>query len=75
MRRGQELGLGLRLGLGQNERSVLVGVTLLDYYDAFKLKLLKAYHQLRIGNPLDSNNHVGPLIDKEAVKMYLRERS
>ena len=34
MRRGQELGLGLRLGLGQNERSVLVGVTLLDYYEA-----------------------------------------
>jgi aldehyde dehydrogenase (NAD+) len=27
--------------------------------------------QLRIGNPLDEKNHVGPLIDKEAVKMYL----
>ncbi len=31
---------------------------------------MKAYKQLRIGNPLDENNHVGPLIDKAAVKMY-----
>ena len=30
-----------------------------------------AYKQLRIGNPLDEKNHVGPLIDKDAVKMYL----
>jgi aldehyde dehydrogenase (NAD+) len=34
--------------------------------------LKKAYSQLRIGNPLDSNNHVGPLIDKLAVKAYNR---
>ncbi len=40
-------------------------------YDSFKEKLVKAYGQLRIGNPLDANNHVGPLIDKDAVKMYL----
>ena len=40
-------------------------------YDSFKQKLSKAYQQLRIGNPLDANNHVGPLIDKDAVKMYL----
>jgi aldehyde dehydrogenase (NAD+) len=40
-------------------------------YDAFKEKLVKAYSQLRIGDPLDSHNHVGPLIDKDAVKMYL----
>ena len=40
-------------------------------YDAFKEKLVKAYSQLRIGNPLDAHNHVGPLIDKEAVNMYL----
>ena len=26
--------------------------------------------QLKIGNPLDENNHVGPLIDKDAVKNY-----
>jgi len=40
-------------------------------YDNFKNKLVNAYKQLRIGNPLDSNNHVGPLIDKDAVGMYL----
>ncbi|MEO8173225.1 MAG: aldehyde dehydrogenase family protein, partial [Sediminibacterium sp.] len=40
-------------------------------YDTFKEKLVKAYGQLRIGNPLDINFHVGPLIDTDAVKMYL----
>lgn len=40
-------------------------------YDSFKEKLIKAYGQLRIGNPLDANNHVGPLIDQAAVNMYL----
>ncbi|SEW40299.1 aldehyde dehydrogenase (NAD+) [Chitinophaga sp. YR573] len=39
-------------------------------YEAFTQKLVKAYQQLRIGNPLDENNHVGPLIDKAAVQMY-----
>ena len=40
-------------------------------YDMVKEKLTNAYKQLRIGNPLDEKNHVGPLIDKEAVKLYL----
>lgn len=40
-------------------------------YDAFKEKLVKAYTQLRIGNPLDASNHVGPLIDTDAVTNYL----
>ncbi len=40
-------------------------------YDELKQKLANAYGQLRIGNPLDENNHVGPLIDKDAVQMYL----
>jgi aldehyde dehydrogenase (NAD+) len=40
-------------------------------YDAFKEKLVKAYHQLKIGNPLDTTNQVGPLIDKAAVNIYL----
>lgn len=40
-------------------------------YDAFKEKLVKAYGQLRIGNPLDQQNHVGPLIDTDAVASYL----
>jgi aldehyde dehydrogenase (NAD+) len=30
-----------------------------------------AYGQLKIGNPLDATNHVGPLIDKGAVQDYL----
>lgn len=42
-----------------------------DVYEAFKEKLVKAYGQLRIGDPLDQNNHVGPLIDKDAVNSYL----
>jgi aldehyde dehydrogenase (NAD+) len=41
-----------------------------DVYDSVKQKLVTAYSQLRIGNPLDENNHVGPLIDKDAVKLY-----
>jgi len=40
-------------------------------YDAFRDKLVKAYGQLTIGNPLDSKNLVGPLIDKDAVNAYL----
>jgi aldehyde dehydrogenase (NAD+) len=40
-------------------------------YDQFVAKLVKAYQQIKIGNPLDSNNHMGPLIDKAAVEMYL----
>jgi aldehyde dehydrogenase (NAD+) len=41
-------------------------------YDTMKEKLVNAYKQLRIGNPLDQHNHVGPLIDTDAVKMYLQ---
>lgn len=33
--------------------------------------LTSAYKQLSIGNPLDQNNHVGPLIDQDAVNNYL----
>ena len=39
-------------------------------YDQVKNAVVTAYDQLRIGNPLDENNHVGPLIDKDAVEMY-----
>ena len=42
-----------------------------DIYDTVKEALVKAYGQLKIGNPLDQNNHVGPLIDKDAVNAYL----
>lgn len=39
-------------------------------YESVKNKIKNAYAQLRIGNPLDQNNHVGPLIDKHAVSLY-----
>jgi aldehyde dehydrogenase (NAD+) len=40
-------------------------------YDTVKNRLAEAYHQLQIGNPLNpEKNHVGPLIDSDAVKMY-----
>jgi aldehyde dehydrogenase (NAD+) len=42
-----------------------------NIYDQFVEKLVKAYQQIKIGDPLDSNNHMGPLIDKDAVNMYL----
>jgi aldehyde dehydrogenase (NAD+) len=41
-----------------------------DVYEDVKRNLVKAYGQLRIGNPLDENMHVGPLIDTDAVEMY-----
>ena len=40
-------------------------------FDSFTKKLVSAYDQISIGNPLDEKNHMGPLIDKHAVKMYL----
>ncbi len=40
-------------------------------YNKFKEKLAHAYKQLKIGNPLNEKNHVGPLIDKDAVDLYL----
>jgi aldehyde dehydrogenase (NAD+) len=40
-------------------------------YETVKERLVKAYGQLRIGNPLDETNHVGPLIDQKAVIAYV----
>ncbi|MFV0164234.1 aldehyde dehydrogenase family protein [Empedobacter falsenii] len=39
-------------------------------YDKVKESLVNAYKQIKIGNPLDTSNHVGPLIDQQAVEMY-----
>ena len=39
-------------------------------YNKFKEKLVNAYQQLKIGDPLNEKNHVGPLIDTMAVEMY-----
>ena len=40
-------------------------------FDKVTKKLISAYKQVRIGNPLDENMHVGPLIDQQAVDNYL----
>ena len=40
-------------------------------YDKVKESLLKAYKTLKIGTPLDTSNHVGPLIDKGSVEDFL----
>jgi aldehyde dehydrogenase (NAD+) len=40
-------------------------------YDKVRDAIVGAYGQLTIGNPLDEKNHIGPLIDKEAVAIYL----
>ncbi len=39
-------------------------------YAEVKKRIAKAYSHLKIGDPLDEKNHVGPLIDKQAVKLY-----
>ena len=39
-------------------------------YEKVRYSLLKAYKSLRIGNPLDEKNHVGPLIDLDAVRTF-----
>ncbi len=41
-------------------------------YDRVKESLVKAYKSVRIGDPLDEKNHMGPLIDKGAVDTYLK---
>jgi aldehyde dehydrogenase (NAD+) len=41
-------------------------------YQEVKDRLVNAYAHLKIGNPLDGENHVGPLIDTAAVKLYLK---
>ena len=41
-------------------------------YEEIRDALVNAYGQLRIGDPLDQNNHVGPLIDADAVQTYLK---
>ena len=39
-------------------------------YEEVKSRLIKAYSQLKIGNPLITENHVGPLIDVQAVHSF-----
>ena len=48
-------------------RRVIIHESLIE---KVKIELKKAYKQLRIGNPLDESNHIGPLIDQDAVNNY-----
>ena len=41
-------------------------------YDKVKTTILKAYESIRIGNPLDEKNHMGPLIDTAAVDTMMQ---
>ncbi len=43
-----------------------------NIYDKVIETLKHAYAQLKIGDPLDAANHVGPLIDTKAVDDYLK---
>ena len=39
-------------------------------YDRIKQTLVRAYGSIKIGSPLDEKNHMGPLIDSQAVAGY-----
>ncbi|MFQ3575720.1 MAG: aldehyde dehydrogenase family protein, partial [Cytophagales bacterium] len=39
-------------------------------YEEVKNRLLKAYESIKVGDPFDDKNHVGPLIDEYAVLNY-----
>lgn len=39
-------------------------------YEKVKALVVSAYKQVKIGDPLDTNNHMGPLIDQVAVDNY-----
>ena len=41
-------------------------------YEQVKTSVVNAYRSIRIGNPLDEKNHMGPLIDKAAVETMLK---
>ena len=41
-------------------------------YDSFLDKILNAYEQVKIGDPLDSNTLMGPLVNQQAVDDYLK---
>ena len=43
-----------------------------DVYDKFKEALVKAYSGVKIGDPMDESNHMGPLVDKAAVEIFTR---
>ncbi|TJZ50882.1 aldehyde dehydrogenase family protein [Sphingobacterium olei] len=40
-------------------------------YDKVQQSLVEAYKQIKIGDPLDTQYHMGPLIDTDAVQIYV----
>ena len=65
---GRSLALSARPGsAARTTRRLIIQENI---YNNVKDKLKTAYGQLRIGDPLNENNHVGPLIDKDAVAIY-----
>ena len=50
-------------------RRVIVHSTI---FNLIKKELKKAYNQIKIGSPLDESNHMGPLIDQNAVEQYMQ---
>lgn len=43
-----------------------------DIFEQVKKRLINAYSQIKVGNPLEEGIHVGPLIDEAAVKTYIQ---
>lgn len=41
-------------------------------FDLFKEKLIRAYQQIKIGNPLKETTVVGPLVDRSAVAAFVK---
>jgi len=41
-------------------------------YEKIKKMLIKTYNQLKIGNPINEKNHLGPLIDKDSMNDYFK---
>lgn len=48
-------------------RRIIIHESLLN---DFSDRLLKVYKSLKIGNPLDSSTHVGPLVDRQAAEKF-----
>ncbi|MEM7083225.1 MAG: aldehyde dehydrogenase family protein [Pseudomonadota bacterium] len=42
-----------------------------SHFDELKARLVKAYGQVRIGDPLEASTLMGPLIDESSVQRYL----
>ncbi len=42
------------------------------HYDQFLSSLIQAYKNIKIGDPMDINNHMGPLIDQSAIDIFTK---